>query len=467
MRSPPHRSRPTRSRPRAPKHLLTSVLLLVTSVAAANAHALAPAHGPTARAERADEAVLLGRIPGLPLWLLDAAVANAGVRAAAVLAIDGTVWWVSEGRTVRLATGMRAEQATSCGGALFAVDGLARLRRFARAPGDPIALDSGPEVSLLHRPACLDALPRGSDREGLSHGAVAVVAPFGDVVILERDLRVRSAALGVRALPDAEPTVVDLGGGAVALAVLTEPTLRYRHGVLGDEVEAGAVVLLALPSLEVLGRWAPPAPAVIEERRSVAWAAHGEAGIHLTVSDDVGGARIVTLAWRAGALVRVAEGPDLGGASRWLHVIAAVDDRVYAQHRPHVRGPLVRYDLSVTPQDSARADAATGVLEPSVVATDLDVVSHVVGERNLDRALWLRTLAPGVDALALPYGDGGGVRWIRCDAFTCRTVHSTAIGGPLATNLALVGPSGAPEGLLAADVDGSVWWLPIPAAWER
>jgi hypothetical protein len=412
-------------------------------------------------AHTSDEARVLGHLNEVPVWILSAGRDHGGPQAA-VLTVGGTMWWVAEGGRVRLHGGLGGEQAEACGGAILAVDVLGRLQRFAQAPSQPIATLTGPPVSLHHRPVCLDALhPDG----GLPAGAFVVVGADGDVLLLERDARERGRAAGVRALPDAEPRILDLGGATgPVVAVLADPTQRYRHGVLGDEVEAASVVLLSIPSLREVARWSPPLPQVIEERRTTPWRSGDTAGVHVVVSDDRTGARLVTLEWDGSDLVRVAEGAPMG-PSRWLHVLAAVGTRVYVQHRPHLRGPIVRYDVGASVGGAGAVGAAPG--DPSRIESTLDVSSHVIGERNLDRALWIGSPATGVDLLALPRGDARSVSWLRCDARACRVVHETTLPAPLVTNLAIVGPAGAPEGLLAGGADGSVWWIPLPRALGR
>jgi hypothetical protein len=463
------------SAPRSPAHATLATLLLAVAIATGSATA----------AGAIDAPVALGRLPQLAVWLLDGsavtgsavdggavtggavddgAVDDGGSVAATVLALDGSLWWVAGGAPLRLAAGLGGEQAVACGGSVLAVDVLGRLRRFAFSPDLPVVTSSGPQVSLLHRPLCLDALAADP---ALDLGTIVVVAPDGDVLLLGRDLRVRERAAGVRALPDAELVLIELADGlGPAVAVLADPTQRYRNGVLGDEVEAGSVVVLALPSLREVTRWVVAPPAVIEERRPTPWRSEEAAGLHLTVSDEESGARLVTLTWDGASLVVAAVGPDMGGPSLWLHVLAAIESRAYVQHRPHVGGPLVRYEfVARLPPSSERLGALPRT--PALVESRLEVASHVVGERNLDRGVWLREAAAGVDLLALPHADARSVAWLRCDAAACRVAHWTPLAARLITNLAPVGPPGSVTGVLAGDEAGTVWWLPVPQALGR
>jgi hypothetical protein len=429
---------------------------------------------PLGRAE--SEATSLGRVGSEPLWIASLPSAT-GPRAAGVLGADGTLWRVVEGSPpAPLASGLASEQVEVCGDGVLAVERSGRLLRVPLGPEASGVTLRGPVASLLHRPLCLpgdDALRAA----GLAGGA-ATIGPQGDVVLVDARLAVRARADGVRAMPDAEFTLVDLGAGGIALALLAAPTQRYRHGVLGDEVEAGAVVLLALPSLAELGRWSAEGDDVIEERRATAWRSSDRGGLHLTVSNAQVGARVVTLslgepgpamleplaleplALEPLVLEPLARGPALGRGGRWLHVIAAVDERLYALHTPHTMGPLVRYELTSLPL----AETATPGYR-LVASPDLGATSHVLGERNLDRATLVAAADDGSpDRLALTRHDLRAVVWVACTSSGCLPEGETVLPARLATNLAVVSGGAA---VLVADVDGGVWWIPVPEPSKR
>jgi hypothetical protein len=401
-------------------------------------------------------ALAIGRVASLPLWIASVPE-GATVPSAAVLTADGALWWVDASGVSRAAAGVGGEQLATCGDAVLTVDALGRLHRHGRN-GSLLMPSTVPDLSLLHRPLCL------GDRS-TPRGAVAAITADGDVLLLDGDLQVVARARGVRALPDAEVTAFDGGDDeGWLLAVLTDPTQRYRPGALGDEVEPSSLVLLSLPALAEAARWTVEAPAVIEARRPTAWQEGGRGGLHVTVSEERHGARLITLAWAGERLVEVAHGPTLGRTGRWLHLLAAVGARVYAQHQPHQAGPLARYEPLAA--QSPSGTAAVGEALPATTA-GLEVASHVEGERNLDRWAFVGEVAPGVDLLALPRSDGRAIAWLRCDALACLLAHETSLSSPLATNLVAVGPPGEALGLLAAGEDGTVWWLPTPALAER
>ncbi len=397
------------------------------------------------------EAVRLGTVPAWPLWV------EAGRGAtAAVLSADGTLNWL-DGTTpseasIRISRSLAGEQLTACGAALLVVDERGSLRRLPRAPDLPVVSAVGPLVSRYHKPACAP------------DGGVLAIDQLGAVLLLSRELEPRARA-EVSALPDAELVLVELGELA-AVAVLSEPTQRYRHGTLGDEVEAAALTLLRLPDLVPLATYRPGVPAVIEERRVTPWRNEQSAGLHLTVSDERGGARLVSLVWDGRDLLPLAEGESLGGSQRWLHLIGARDRWAYAVHQPRDAGPLVRYRLPTSSVSAALAAPVGAAREPLPTLTaasfELGLSSHVDGERLLDRAALVGALPGGADLLLVPRRDQHTLVWIRCDSRTCRELGEVTLPAALSTNLASSPPDGPAEAMVLADRAGTVWRLPLP-----
>jgi len=87
---------------------------------------------------------------------------------------------------------------------------------------------------------------------------IAYIAKNGDVVIWDGK---EIGRLPVNALPDARLLVDESG----RLLLLTDPTRRYDHGVLGDDLEAVGVTLIETqPTLRIASQIQIPQPAVIE-----------------------------------------------------------------------------------------------------------------------------------------------------------------------------------------------------------
>lgn len=199
-------------------------------------------------------------------------------------------------------------------------------------------------------------------------------------------------------LPDARPVRFDPSGttddddGHVAVLAGPDAT-RYRHGVLGDGIEATALLLLERHALEPLAQLHLPAPFVFEDiaPRPVAW--RGQRGL-LTVRSGPDGAQLAIVApsrGRGGQLALAALGPSLG-PQRWL--APSTDGvRLLAVHTPHIGGVLHRY----------RTDGDR--LAGDVVAQQ--VTNHEIGQRDLDVSAWFgsRWIVQAQDRRALRVFD--------------------------------------------------------------
>ncbi|MEJ2288714.1 MAG: hypothetical protein P8Y02_08735 [Deinococcales bacterium] len=347
----------------------------------------------------------------------------------ATLAADGRVTLHTGDRSATvLADAARGDSLRLCEGQLLAIGADSHLRSLTGST-------TGPRVSPHSRPACL---PGGR--------VIAVSADARSVLLLSPDLTVL-ARHPLDALPDGDPVPV---GDAVAL--LSQPTQRYRHGVLGDEIEAGAVTLLRQDDLSPITTMTIAAPAVIEQRRVQAFPAAGNYGMLLTRSTPSAGAGVEAVALEGGTLQVVASAPPIGAPDRWLNLFAASGDRAYAVQTPHRGGPFERFTLT------------GGHL--TVARYALDVTNHRVGSRNLDLALLLPPPMAGPrDVLALPTLDRKQVQLVACDASSCTPELVLSLNAPLTSNLAaqwrgsqLVLDAGEADGTLQRfTLDASLW----------
>jgi hypothetical protein len=321
---------------------------------------------------------------------------SATERGVAALLEDGRVVELTGGRLDLLDTGWQGDTLIACGGRLFGIDAYGRL---AAARADLI----GPRVSPHSTPLCL---PDG--------GLLALSDNADRLYRLTPTLQV-AAQRPIDALADTEITAL---GRAAAL--LTEPTMRYRHGVLGDEVEAAAVTLIDPDDLGDLGSFRPEAPFVIEQRRAIPFASESLEGLYLTLSSQRTGAGVIALAHGATGLEPLAAGEAIGLGSRWLNLFAAREDRAYSVRTPHIGGPLERYRLEGR--------------ELTVERFQLEVTNHAIGSRNLDLGLLLPDVAPGRDLLILPRRDLRALRLIVCDGSGCAVAADFALEGRLTGN---------------------------------
>ena len=287
--------------------------------------------------------------------------------------------------------------AVSSTGALwrFASDGWRRLGA-GLDPASPVAAGHGRVVGR-GRQGGLWVLESGRVRHAHAtlapHAGLLVLALGVIAVAAGRDgrhhvVRLEPGAGGWRetarstaaVLPDARPVRFDPSGTSNDdnghIAVLGGPdATRYRHGVLGDGIEATSLLLLERHGLEPLARLELPAPFVFEDiaPRPVAW--QGQRGL-LTVRSGPEGAQLAVVASPHGRdepLALAALGPPLG-AQRWL---APTTDgvRLLAVHTPHIGGVLNRY--------RPEGDRLIG----EVVAHG--VTNHAIGDRDLDVSAWV------------------------------------------------------------------------------
>ena len=236
----------------------------------------------------------------------------------------------------------------------------------------------------------------------------------------------------VTALPDARLVRSEKAPGG-RLAVLSDPTDRYAHGVLGDDFEAGTLTVLR-PSrdsgggFEVESRIRPASGGVFEGVAPL-WfdGPDGEELLAVTESMAGEGSRI-SVYNPDGRLV--AAGSFIGEPQRWRHLLAAGpfgpegQTELAAIRTPHLGGVVEFYSL----------DLEAGRLE--VAATLPGYTSHRIYTRNLDTARAGDLDGDGRPELLVPndsYTELGAVVRTPSGAQTDWTLPA---GGTIVTNLA-------------------------------
>ena len=199
-------------------------------------------------------------------------------------------------------------------------------------------------------------------------GKLVYIASNGDLLI--DDVR-----LPVNALPDSR-ILMDAYN---RLLILSDPTTRYDHGVVGDELEASAITLLEIePKIRVIQTIAIHEPDVIEGISAI-WADinnDGNRDIIVTLSNNQTGARI-TVFNEDGDLL--AESDPIGLGYRWRHQLAvarfdANQPPLLASIRtPHIGGIVEFFQYN------------NGRLE--IVKEIKGFSTHSIGSRNLDSAI--------------------------------------------------------------------------------
>lgn len=256
-----------------------------------------------------------------------------------------------------------------------------------------------------------------------SSGRLAFTESNGDLVIWDE---AEVARLSVNALPDARL----LADQTDRLLLLTDPTSRYAHGVLGDQLEAASITLVeTAPTPRIAQKISLPEPDVVEGIAPI-WVdltGDGQREIIVTVSNERDGARIFVFD-EVGE--QVAVGPAIGQGHRWRHQLAvapfgpAGELELVDVRTPHIGGTVEFYQLAGQTLD--------------IIAKVPGYTSHLIGSYNLDMAVAGDFDGDGQVELLLPdqaRTELGGIRRIQEDAEVAWTVPA---GGRVTTNLATV-----------------------------
>jgi len=232
----------------------------------------------------------------------------------------------------------------------------------------PLLTISGEKIELIVPPA--DASPLSNSI--IVSGKLIYIASNGDLVSVSDSAQAR---LPINAMPDSRILVDDQN----RVLILSGPTDRYDHGILGDAIDASAINLIETePELRVLQTITIDAPDVIEGISAI-WADidnDGARDIIVTLSNNRGGSRIA--AYREDGTL-LAESDPIGLGHRWRHQIA-----------------VARFDGSGTPLlVSIRTPHIGGIVEFFQYKNgELEITNeikgfsaHSIGSRNLDSAL--------------------------------------------------------------------------------
>ncbi|MEQ8708030.1 MAG: VCBS repeat-containing protein [Rhodospirillales bacterium] len=234
--------------------------------------------------------------------------------------------------------------------------------------------------------------PRVTDRNGI----VYKISITGGTLALDR--RAGEMPPPADKMTDQLPgSTVSFGNRNIRRAWLAGPTDRYRHGVLGDAIEASAVIVENPEGRRF--RLDLPPDTVFEDQipRILDLDDDGRDELLLVLAKQDSGAAIAVVEFDGSALRLAATGPDFGRPNRWLNPIGAADvdgdgrTEIAYIATPHIGGVLnlFRYDGTAL----------------SRIAQTPGFSNHAIGAANLGWSAILDVTADGIPDLVIPARD--------------------------------------------------------------
>lgn len=252
-------------------------------------------------------------------------------------------------------------------------------------------------------------------------------------------------------LPDGH--IAKKAGGDITAAWYSDPTTRYRHGVIGDAVEAGQLNVrtktgktftLKLPKSEVFEDRTP---------RLADLDGDGRTEVITIRSSNRGGGSVTLYALRDGQLQEVGNTGFIGRANRWLNIAGIADYlgkgtlQVAYVETPHIGGTLRLYEFR------------NGKMRQ--VASDYGYSNHAIGSRNLGLSATADMNGDGTLDLLVPNTSRSALHAVSFTGGTIRQLGKFQLPAPLETDIHTSGSKSSPTFLFGL-TNGRYYQLSMP-----
>jgi hypothetical protein len=246
------------------------------------------------------------------------------------------------------------------------------------------------------------------------------------------------------ALPDGH---IAVGTRNIARVWLAEPNSRYDHGILGDKIEAGSLVIESRDGKQQTIRLKDDAVFEDLEPRLADLDGDGHDEIVVVKSYLKRGSSLAVIAKRKGRYEIVAETPPLGGPHRWLNPAGIADFNgdgktdIALVRQPHVIGELELWSWT-----DGRLRKIAGLT---------DTTNHIAGTRALQMSATADFDGDGIMDLAVPSLDRSRLRIVSF-APTVREIANVPLPAKVVTNIGLIASTSGPPAIAVGLDDGSL-----------